>query len=166
MKIHTLRLKEFMPYRLSVLTNRISDLIARVYVQRFDIGVSHWRVIAVLGEEPGISATQVAARTAQDKVTVTRAVQYLVEKGLVRRRASQTDGRVSHLVLTARGQRVCAEITPAALSCEQSLLAALSPEERRQLDVIVGKLMRRVAELDRSSGDRVGTEEVVPERIE
>lgn len=143
MKLSKLKLAAFLPYRLSVLTNKVSNLIAIAYADRFGINVCHWRVIAVLAEQPGISATQVAERTAHDKVSITRAVQVLIRKGLVRRRASQSDGRVSHLMLTAQGERVCAEITPRALAYEQSLLAALSSDERRQLNLILEKLAIR-----------------------
>jgi len=149
MKLQNLKLAEFLPYRLSVLTNRVSGLIASAYADRFGINVCHWRVIAVLAEQPGMSATQVAERTAHDKVSITRAVQFLTRNGFVRRRASQTDGRVSHLMLTAKGDRVCAEITPKALACEKALLAALSRDERRQLNAILEKLATRAGEIER-----------------
>lgn len=149
MKVLNLKLADFLPYRLSVLTNRVSGLIASAYADRFGINVCHWRVIAVLAEQPGISATQVAERTAHDKVSVTRAVQLLTRKGFVRRRASQSDGRVSHLVLTAKGERVCAEITPKALAYEKSLMATLSSDERKQLNSILEKLTAQAEELTR-----------------
>ncbi|MCR6495295.1 hypothetical protein LJB71_02900 [Thermomonas sp. S9] len=45
-------LERFLPYRLSVLTNRLSGAIAREYSQRFDLGVTEWRVMAILGRTP------------------------------------------------------------------------------------------------------------------
>src|SRR5690606_24458309 len=65
-----LQLEHFLPYRLSVLSNRISDAIAREYSQRYALGVTEWRVMAVLGRWPGLTASQVAQRTAMDKVAV------------------------------------------------------------------------------------------------
>lgn len=139
-----MKLHEFTPYRLSVLTNRISSLIARAYTRRFGISIPQWRVIAVLGEQGGITATEVASRTAMDKVAVSRAVAGLVAGGQVRRAASQRDGRVAKLSLTARGRRVYDEITPLALGYEEAVLDPLDAEERRQLDAIMGKLARRL----------------------
>ena len=55
-----LDLDQFLPYRLSVLTNRISRGLAALYSERFDISVTEWRVIAVLGRYPGLSANNVA----------------------------------------------------------------------------------------------------------
>ena len=69
----TLDLDHFLPYRLSVLSNRISSAIAREYSQRFALGVTEWRVMAVLARYPGLSASKVALRTAMDKVAVSRA---------------------------------------------------------------------------------------------
>src|SRR3954469_13741602 len=76
-----LDLEHFLPYRLSVLSNRISSAIAREYSQRFGLGVTEWRVMAVLGRYPGLSANQVATRTAMDKVAVSRAVARLLDAG-------------------------------------------------------------------------------------
>ena len=51
-------------YRLSVLSNRISGAISREYHRRFGLAITEWRVMAVLGRFPGLSAGEVAARTA------------------------------------------------------------------------------------------------------
>ena len=55
-----LDLEHFLPYRLSVLSNRISQDIARLYAERFDLGVTEWRLLAVLGRYPGLSASRLA----------------------------------------------------------------------------------------------------------
>ena len=79
-------LDQFLPYRLSVLSNRISNAIAREYSRRFDLSVTEWRVMAVLGHAPNLSASEVARRTAMDKVAVSRAVASLSASGRLLRR--------------------------------------------------------------------------------
>ena len=143
-----MKLHEFTPYRLSVLTNRISNLIARAYTDRFGISIPQWRVIAVLGEESGISATELVQRTAMDKVAVSRAVQGLVKDQRVRRMASQRDGRVAKLKLTAKGQRIYDEIMPLALGYQDAVLDPLTRAERGHLDGILHKLSRRLDSLE------------------
>ena len=64
----SLELERFLPYRLSVLTNRISTAIGRVYVRRFGLTVPEWRVMAVLGRFGAMSANAVCDRTAMDKL--------------------------------------------------------------------------------------------------
>jgi DNA-binding MarR family transcriptional regulator len=135
-----LELDRFLPYRLSVLSNRISQDIARLYAERFGLGITQWRILAVLGRFPDLSATEVAERTAMDKVAVSRALSSLLEAGLLRRRAHGADRRRSVLELSARGYRVYDEVAPLALAYEKRLLAGLSAAERSALLGLLDKL--------------------------
>ena len=76
-------LNEFLPYRLSLLTNTISAGIARNYRDQHEINVIEWRVLAVLGRYPGLTAKEIGERTAMDKVAISRAVNSLVERELL-----------------------------------------------------------------------------------
>jgi len=138
-------LDRFLPYNLSVLTNRVSDAIARQYSERFDLTIPEWRVMAVLGNTPGLSAREVAARTAMDKVQVSRAVANLVENGRVERSADAQDGRITRLALSPRGQAIYHQVAPLALDLEARLIATLSADERKSLDAIMHKLSRQIA---------------------
>ena len=142
-----LDLEHFLPYRLSVLSNRISQAIATRYAQRFGIGVTEWRVVAVLGRYPDLSAGEVAARTAMDKVAVSRAVARLLERGLVQRDTHGDDRRRSVLALSRSGQRIYDEIAPLALDLERRLLSRLDRDERDALDALLDKLAGGVAHL-------------------
>ncbi|MBL6936722.1 MAG: winged helix-turn-helix transcriptional regulator [Alphaproteobacteria bacterium] len=139
----TLDLDHFLPYRLSVLSNRVSDAIAREYSDRFGLSIPEWRVMAVLGGAPGLSARDVAERTAMDKVQVSRAVESLVRARRVARTEDAEDGRISRLALTAKGRAIYDEVVPLALHLEETFLSALKPEERRQLDALMEKLVRQ-----------------------
>lgn len=133
-------LDDFLPYRLSVLSNRISQAIAREYGRRFDLGVTEWRVIAVLGRSRGLSPTEIAARTAMDKVAVSRAIASLVAAGRVARAAHGNDGRRAVIALSAKGRAVYRQVAPLALAYERRLLDALTAAERTQLDRILERL--------------------------
>lgn len=141
-----LKLENFLPYRLSVLSNTISQSIARIYASRFQLGVTEWRVMAVLGRYDGIAAREVAERTAMDKVAVSRAVAKLVANGRVKRGIDDHDKRRSVLELTEAGWRIYDEVAPLALEHERHLLSHLDGEEQRWLGRILDKLWR--AELD------------------
>ena len=138
----TLDLEHFLPYRLSVLSNRVSQTIAGAYARRFGIGVTEWRVIAVVGRYPGLSANAVAARTAMDKVAVSRAVARLLERGLLQREMHGDDRRRSVLQLSDDGYRIYDEVVPLALECERRLLEQLSDEERATLHALIDRLMQ------------------------
>jgi DNA-binding MarR family transcriptional regulator len=135
-----LRLNAFLPFRLSVLTNTISRRIAERYDREFGLTIWQWRVMAVLGETPGLSAGAVAERTAMDKVAVSRAVAGLVALGHVARAAAAHDARRSKLCLTAAGQEVYRRIVPMALAYEQELAAAAPPEDLARLNALLDRL--------------------------
>ena|ERR1700677_2448829 len=140
-----LELSQFLPYRLSVLSNRVSSAIAQTYSARFDLTIPEWRVMAVLGGTVGLSARDVAERTAMDKVQVSRAIARLVAKKRVQRLSDSADARVTRLSLAVKGQAIYDEIAPLALALEDILLDALSPVERATLDRIMTKLGRQVS---------------------
>jgi len=136
----TLELEHFLPYRLSVLSNRISQEIAGLYAERFALNVTEWRLLAVLGRYPDLTATELAERTAMDKVAISRAVATLVAEGRLTRKVDGDDRRRTRLRLSAKGYRIYDEVAPLALAYEQRLLAALSGEDRAILDALLSRL--------------------------
>jgi DNA-binding MarR family transcriptional regulator len=138
-----LDLDHFLPYRLSVLSNRVSSAIARQYSARFDLNVPEWRAMAVLGGTPGLSAREVAQRTAMDKVQVSRAVASLMKKKRVQREMDGKDARITRLSLTPKGREIYEQVVPLALHLEELFLNALSPAERVTLDLLMTKLARQ-----------------------
>ncbi len=133
-------LQKFLPYRLSVLSNRISQAIADRYVEKFSLTLPEWRMIAVLGEESDLSAAEVSQRTAMDKVAVSRAVKTLLATGRLERHFSNDDRRRSVLSLSDKGRKVYQKVLPLALSYEAMLLSGLSAEEQGFLGNILDKL--------------------------
>ena len=142
-----LRLEHFVPYRLSILTNIVSTAIAGAYARRFGLSIPEWRVIAVLGLEPGLSAADVAERTAMDKVAVSRAVSSLLRSRRVVRTRANGDRRRSELKLSRQGENVYWRVVPFARQYERRLLADLSASERASLDQLLNRLHRRAREL-------------------
>lgn len=134
-------LEDFLPYRLSILSNRVSRAIAARYADTFGLTIPEWRIIAVLGRRPGLTAKEVAEATEMDKVAVSRAVAKLVESKRVAARADRDDARKQLLALTAQGENVHARIAPIALASEQRLLAALDTRERLHLDALLDRLL-------------------------
>ena len=143
-----LELERFLPYRLSVLSNTVSQAIAREYEARFALSVTEWRVLAILGRYEGITAREVAECTAMDKVAVSRAVASLERAGRVRRTTADHDKRCSVLSLTAKGWKVHDQVAPLALEHERRLLAHLDAEERHWL----ARILDRLTQAERETG--------------
>ena len=137
---HNTRLANFMPYRLSVTTNIVSDLIAGRYRTQFGLKVPEWRVMAVLGDAGALTQRALVGATRMDKVAVNRACKVLEERGLVARSPNASDGRSHHLELTPAGGEIFGRIMPMALDMEARLFACLTPREAESLKATLGKL--------------------------
>ena len=148
-----LHLDRFIPYRLSVLSNTVSGAIAAAYFLHFGLSIPEWRVMAVLAANPGLSAAEVTARTAMDKVAVSRAVGSLLASGRLRRTTAAADRRRTHLELTPNGTRVYAQVVPMALEYERALMTPLSKRDRATLDRLLRVLLGRAVELGPAHAD-------------
>ena len=138
-----LKLENFLPYRLAVLSNTVSTTVARAYDKRFKVSIPEWRVIAILGRFPGLSAVEVAERTMLDKVAVSRAVTKLIKKGRVDREFADADKRRSILNLSEEGRKLHDEIAELALNFENDLLEGLTDEELDRLNNLMERLLAR-----------------------
>ena len=142
-----LQLENFLPYRLSVLSNLVSNAISGSYARRFGLTTPEWRVMATLAIHADLSAAEVAQRTAMDKVAVSRAVAALLRSRRLERRFASSDRRRSMLRLSPLGEDVYAEVVPVALAYERDLLAPLSEAERAGLDRALRVLLGRATEI-------------------
>ena len=135
-----LRLDTFLPYRLSVLANRVSRAIAARYEAEFNLTIPEWRVMAVLGETSERTAGAIADATEMDKVAISRAVARLKAAGRIAARSDAGDQRRTHLSLTAEGRAIYRRIVPLARAYERRLLDALTAQDQAQLDALLQRL--------------------------
>ncbi|MDH4107003.1 MAG: MarR family transcriptional regulator [Gammaproteobacteria bacterium] len=138
-----LKLDEFLPYRLAILSHSVSNSIASVYEKRFGLSIPEWRVIAIVGRFPGLSAVEVAERTVMDKVAVSRAVSKLIKSGRIDRQFADADRRRSILNLSEKGRQLHDEVAPLALQMEADLLEDLTEDEIGVLDRVIEKLYKK-----------------------
>jgi len=144
-----LELDVFLPYRLSVLQQEVSRLIATAYAEKHCLMRNDWRVMVVLGNDQPLSANEACDRTNMDKVQVSRAIARLLGRKLVVRAQDTKDRRRWNLRLTPRGEAMNRDIVPLVRAREAELLDVLSASERSQLDALIDKLDRRAQELSR-----------------
>ena len=142
-----INLEEFLPYRLSVLSNTVSNAIAEGYRGRFGLSIPDWRVMAVLARFPGSSAQELVRWTGMDKVAVSRGVSRLLERGLLQREVAAEDRRRSELRLSEVGREVYAKIVPMAKNYETQLLHSLSAEQHSSLNQILVNLQQAAEQL-------------------
>lgn len=139
-KPESLKLEAFLPYRLSLASNQVSDLIARTYRDDFQLSVAEWRLISILAESESSTPRELVKLSKMDKVTVSRAAIALTVAGLVVKRANPGDGRSHHLRLSSSGRAAYKTIAPRVKNAERQLLDGFSKVE---VDTLT-KLLRRL----------------------
>jgi DNA-binding MarR family transcriptional regulator len=146
----SLDLNDFLPYRLSIVTNKVSRNLGEMYSSKFNLSIAEWRVMAVLGQEQDLSADEVCQNTEMDKVSVSRAVTKLLKKKQIVRKFSEQDRRRSMLRLSRAGRAIYDQIVPLVLDYEEELLGGLSTREILQFDRLLDKLTKQAGSLSKS----------------
>jgi DNA-binding MarR family transcriptional regulator len=124
-------LEQFFPYRLARAAETVSQALALIYNERFELTRDEWRVLAALAELREAKTTRVLESTSLDKMRVSRAVARLERDGLITRTADPDDGRGHLLRLRPAGRTLYARIVPMAQAREAYLLEPLSVAERK-----------------------------------
>lgn len=135
-----LELDEFLPYRLSLASNVVSQVIAQAYEKLFALKMHEWRVITVLAEGGELTQQEIVKRTQMDKVTVSRAARVLERRALLRRVPNAADARSLRLSLTPTGRDLYRRVVPAALALEAEVLEGLGPREVASLKRVLRSL--------------------------
>jgi DNA-binding MarR family transcriptional regulator len=143
-------LETFIPYRLSVVANRVSQSIAQIFDEKYRLPIPEWRILVVLDAHEPLSVHEIAELTSMDKTRVSRAHKRLVDLKLAQMDADPEDGRKISLHLTPAGRAMVREIVPEAQAMEEWFLEVLTRAERRTLDAILEKLYERSEELHRT----------------
>ena len=86
-------LSSFLPYRIAVLSESVSQCIAQVYRERFGLTRDEWRVLAALADAGKVKTSAVIASTTLEKMQVSRAVSRMERDGLLERLPDPDDGR-------------------------------------------------------------------------
>jgi DNA-binding MarR family transcriptional regulator len=132
-------------YRFSILAARQTRCLSEMYIQKFGLSVSQWKVLPIVGYYGPMSAKEVGERTSLEPEKVTRAVDQLVARGLVTRRADPKDRRKVVLSLAAKGKEIFKESEKLRGAIEGAFLDALRPGEKAVLQRLLDKLERRAA---------------------
>ncbi len=119
--------------RLWVVLARAFDAVehhSRASIARFGLGTTEFGVLEVLYHKGELPVCEVQRRILVESSSTTYVVDKLCERGLVRRRASQADRRVTLLALTAAGRRRIQRIFPSHADAMRHAVAALPPRDQ------------------------------------
>ena len=153
-----LRLEDFLPHRLNVLSSLVSQALTRVYGGH-GITIPEWRVLVCLGQFGVMTGKAIGERTHMHKTKVSRAVSELERRKLLSRRANRSDMREAFLSLAPAGRAVYEELAPRALEFTARLCEVMSTGDQVAFDRAVKQLTERSAELVGEAEDREQTTE-------
>jgi DNA-binding MarR family transcriptional regulator len=143
----TLKLEDFLPYRLVVAATLTSQALSGIYADRYKIGVPEWRILVTLGQFGAMTGKAIGVHSHMHKTKVSRAVAQLEERKLVARKPNRDDLRESFLSLTPDGQTIYDDLAPAALDFARELLNVVEPADRPALDRALRRITERSAHL-------------------
>ena len=143
----------FIPAALTNLAQKITATASAAYRPRFGVGITDWRIVALLAGEPWIAAVRICEATGLDKAAVSRSLHSLLKAGLVEMQGAGSNQRRLPLALTAKGLAVHDRVVEAALARQEKLLKDFSPSEREQLRDFIAR-MRRAVEALQPRADR------------
>lgn len=98
-------------------------------------------VLYALHLKDGLSASEIAQSSAFPKNTMSRAIQVLIGRKLVRRATDANDRRSFVLRLTPAGVGIVEEAIPPMVEREHEMLSALTPAEQHMLHALLTKMV-------------------------
>lgn len=137
----TPRLDEFLTYRLH-LVNKLTDKFSSdAYADEFNLPVGEARCLAAIGNFAPISVMELATRANLNKGQASRAAQSLVDRGLVCKEASASDGRSVVLTLTRAGQGLWSRVMALIARRNDEIFGCLSATQQQQLGRMLDRLI-------------------------
>ena len=127
-------------------TRQISRVLTAVYDQEmrpFGINSTQFSMLALILEFGPISRSELGRRNHQDRSTLTRNLQPLVEQGLVAEQVPADGGRRRPLSLTEQGRKVLHGAAPGWSAAQAKAKAMLGESGANALMGIAGDLPRR-----------------------
>lgn len=122
-------LQTFLPYLIRVFYADVTTSLSQIYLRDHQLTPSEWRTMAILGLNRQLPAAEIVDRSSMDKVSVSRAVKKMHERGLLQKTDNADDGRSSLLSLSKTGSAVYSDLVPKVLGVEARMVEGLTSQE-------------------------------------
>lgn len=109
-----------------------------------ELNADFWFILSILWEEDNISQGLLANRLSRDKASLSRSLDLMEEKGLIKRTIDANDKRSSKIILTRLSKELREKATQAANDFTQSELKGLCPIEIKELERMLNHVYTNV----------------------
>jgi DNA-binding MarR family transcriptional regulator len=128
-------------WRLTLWANCYCEPIFSAMAQEFDVGRDEFNVLSCLASYGSMVAKNICDVTGRPKNSISRAVNSLITRKMIKRKTNAHDRRESLLMLNDSGRRLYEKVLPVAVDRQTLMLRVLNAQERAMLDGILNKMM-------------------------
>lgn len=146
------------PTRLIYLLTHVGlrrDRLVESILKPHGLALGHWRVLLAAGWMKSRTMNEVADYLALDRTNLSRAVDRLVERGLLQRTEVAHDRRLTEIAATPEGVALRDEVLAHMVEMDQRLLAGLDAETRASAEQACEHLLERLV------GHRAGARRII-----
>jgi len=140
-------LSQAIPYLLARAGVRMGQAFTRE-LKPFGLSLAEWRICSALYCQPDQRLAALAAHTSAEPSTLSRAIDGLLQRGLVSRERSDEDGRALALRLTSEGEKLTQRIIPLAQLYERVALLGIPSTQVDLLRALLRKMHDNIDTLD------------------
>ena len=146
-RLDVMGLNNFAPYLMNRIMGRYNASL-QTEISTHGLTTAQMRSLAVLSVSDGIRMSELAVYAVVQQSTLSRALDPLVDNGLVRREADQHDSRASRIYITGAGKEIYEKLWPhMAASCE-AMFRGICGDERRQFVETLQKMLFNIRKHD------------------
>jgi DNA-binding MarR family transcriptional regulator len=131
----------WLSFRLNFIAFRFNDPVYRWIEMRYGLVRPEFVALFSVGLKGGVAAKNIVASSGLPKNTLSRAIQKLLQRRLLRRDTDRDDLRSYVLALTPGGQSIFDETMPLMVDHQNAMLSALSEAEQKQLCELMDKMV-------------------------
>ena len=132
--------------KVAMLATLDEELAADRRLAPLELSAAQWAVIASLAGDEKKSASDLCKGISYDAGAMTRMLDRLEGKGLIRRNRSPDDRRLVHLELTEEGRAAYPRMRELSLGVANRFLRGFTKAEARQLESLLGRMLENAQE--------------------
>lgn len=136
-------IEESLGFIISRTNQKLSNYLTRKF-KPYDITPEQWGLLNRLWEKDGVSQKELSEISIKDQTTVTRILDKLERKGLIKRQTSPDDRRSFLIFLTDTGRSLENKLVPIAYEVLDEALQGLSEEEIKQMKLLLNKIFMNI----------------------
>jgi DNA-binding MarR family transcriptional regulator len=133
-------------YWISQLNSAYAEALER-RIRHIGLDIPRWRALMSLYEDKHLSVSEISEYSAQKLNTTTKVIQRMIKDGLVATRVRPTDGRVTEVCLTEKGDRLRKLALVEARAIYTQTFADIDPARVREMNKLMSEVHRSLKRL-------------------